>query len=415
MTLNIEAKERRNLYMLVLVAALGYFVDIYDIITFSIIRLPSLSAMGVNLLDKDLLFRVSAKILNYQMAGFLLGGIVWGILGDKRGRIGVLFFTISLYSLCMIATSFVTNVDVYAWVRLITGFALAGEFGIGITIVLESLSIQKRGLAGGLVAMIGILGAFLAYILGKIGISWEWLYRIGGILGFVLLIFRISTHESHTYLTIKKQTHIIKGNFLLILKNGKQLIRYISIFCLSWGSWFVVGVLVSLIDNFITYPGAKKVEIGLAVMITYLGLSTGDVLIAYLSKWIKSRKKSVAIYFFLQIIGYIMYFTPAINHSVPITYFICFFLGFSGGYWAMFHIIAAEQFGTNMRSTVTTTISNFARGSLLITLWFIKTTGVYLTKYVAAELWAVITVVLSFVALYFIKETYGIDLNFVEE
>ncbi len=411
--------KKRSLYLLVLVVALGYFIDIYDVFIFSIIRIPSLATMGINTLDKNLLFKVSDRILSYQMVGFLIGGIFWGILGDKKGRINILFFTISLYSLCMIITSFIKDVSLYAWIRGITCFALAGEFGISITVVLESFSIQKREFASGIVIMFGALGVFVAYILSKLDLSWEWLYRVGGIFGFVLLLLRLSVQESYTYIIIKNQSHISKGNLLLIIKKGERLVRYIALFCLSWGGWFIAGILISLIDNFITYPDAKKLKIEVAVLFFQVGVSIGNIFTAHLSKWLKSRKKAMVFCFLLQAIGYTMYFTPAINHSPLLTYFICLILGFSGGYWAILHIMATEQFGTNIRSTVTNTISNFARSSLLISLWFITTIGglstYKLNKYIASEIWAVVTIILSFVALYFIKETYGKNLNFVEE
>src|SRR5882762_615963 len=110
----------------VIVAALGYFVDIYDLLLFSIVRRPSLSALGVP--DEEL-FGQGEFLLQVQMGGLLLGGLIWGIMGDKRGRLSVLFGSILMYSLANIGNGFVTNVTQYAALRFIAGLGLAGELG----------------------------------------------------------------------------------------------------------------------------------------------------------------------------------------------------------------------------------------------------------------------------------------------
>ncbi|NCW12433.1 MAG: MFS transporter, partial [Chitinophagia bacterium] len=184
----------------VFVAALGYFVDVYDLLLFTIVRQPSVLSIGSTM---ETIIVDSAHIINWQMSGLLIGGILWGVLGDKKGRLKVLFGSILLYSLANILTSFVQNVDQYAYCRFIGGIGLAGELGAGITLVSEMLPNNKRGIGTSMVAGIGLFGAVFAYFTFKFTNDWRLCYQIGGVLGFFLLILRVRVAESFMFESAK--------------------------------------------------------------------------------------------------------------------------------------------------------------------------------------------------------------------
>jgi len=406
--------SRTNLKQLfsipVIVAALGYFVDIYDLLLFSIVRKPSLSFLGV---PHDQLLDQGEFLLRIQMAGLLIGGIIWGILGDKRGRLSVLFGSILLYSLANIANGFVTSVTQYAILRFIAGIGLAGELGAGVTLVSETLPPKLRGCGTTIIAAVGLMGAVLANFISKI-FDWQIAYFIGGGLGLLLLIARVSVFESGIFLKTKERL-IERGNFFQLFTNRKRFTRFMGCIFIGLPIWYAIGILVTFSPEF---AGALSitgtVSAGDAVMFSYLGLAAGDITSGSLSQIIRSRKKVVAIFILLTLAFVILYlYTPI--RTAEFFYVTCFALGFGIGYWALFVTIAAEQFGTNLRSTVATSVPNFIRGTVIpLTLAF---------KFLRDEvgiiqgaLWiGLITIVIAFVALQIIDETYGRDLNFEEQ
>jgi len=394
----------------VMVAALGYFVDIYDLLLYNIIRVPSLKGLGLNDLLVD---TVGKTIISVQMCGLLLGGIIWGIMGDKKGRLSVLFGSIILYSLANIANGFVQNITQYGVCRFIAGIGLAGELGAGITLVSELISKEKRGLATSMVAGVGLSGAVVAYFISKT-FDWRICYFIGGGLGFCLLILRISVFESGMFVNIKK-ANIVRGNFIMFFTNRKRLKKYILSILIGLPTWYVIGVLITFSKEFGEKFGIQgKIEPGKAVMLAYVAISIADLLIGFVSQWLKSRKKALYIFYFLTIVGIVLYFLQY-NGSVISMYLICMLMGFGTGFWALFVTMAAEHFGTNLRATAATTVPNMVRGSLpLIILLFnaLKPSFGYIN---AGAVTGVIVMLISSVAVAMTEETFGKDLNFIEE
>lgn len=402
--------KNKNLFLLILVAALGYFVDIYDLLLFLIIKNKSLTDMGV---PADKLSATGLSLMNWQMAGLLIGGIFWGILGDKKGRLSVLFGSIVMYSLANIANGFVTSIPMYAAFRFIAGVGLAGELGAGITLVSESMSKEKRGYGTMLVAGIGLMGAVAAYIVGDF-FAWRTAFFVGGGLGILLLLLRVGVFESGLFQTMASK-NVVKGNFFMLFTNRKRFFKYLNCILIAVPLWFVVGILVGIAPEFGKALHAVDVlDNGKGVMFTYIGISLGDFLSGALSQLFKTRKKIVFIFITLTFITMLVYL---LNTGWTATgfYILCMFFGLFTGYWVVFVTIAAEQFGTNLRATVTTSVPNMVRGSLiLVTIlfqWLLGQMGIIN----AALCIAVLTVGMAMIALYNLDETYGRDLNFVEE
>ncbi len=394
----------------VMVAALGYFVDIYDLLLFSIIRITSLKSLGLN----DLLLDTDGKtIISVQMIGLLIGGILWGVMGDKKGRLSVLFGSIILYSLANIANGFVQNVTQYSICRFIAGIGLAGELGAGITLVSELISKEKRGLATSVVAGVGLSGAVVAYFISKT-FDWRTCYFIGGGLGFCLLILRISVFESGMFVNIKK-SKIVRGNFFMFFTNGKRFKKYLLSILIGLPTWYVIGVLITFSKEFGEKFGIQgKIEPGKAIMLAYVAISIADLLIGFVSQWLKSRKKALYIFYLLTIAGIVLYFMQN-NGTVSGMYAICMLLGFGTGFWALFVTMAAEHFGTNLRATAATTVPNMVRGSLpLIIILFnaLKPSFGYIN---AGAVTGLVVMIISCIAVVMTEETFGKDLNFIEE
>ena len=394
----------------VIVAALGYFVDIYDLLLFSIIRVPSLRDLGLSDADisKDGLF-----IINVQMMGLLIGGILWGILGDKKGRLKVLYASIILYSLGNIANGFVQTVNQYALVRFISGIGLAGELGAGITLVSELLAKERRGIGTSLVAGIGLTGAVVAFFM-KETFPWRTCYFIGGGLGFLLLFLRVGVLESGMFQSIQSKA-VVKGDFLMLFRNKTRLKKYILSILIGLPTWYVIGILVSFSKEFGEKMGIQgAIDPGKAVMFAYVAISIGDIAVGFVSQYFQSRKKALYIFYGITILGMFWYFNLQ-GASVSSLYMACALLGFGTGFWAIFVTMAAEQFGTNIRATAATTVPNMVRGSLnLITLLFasLQTSYSYTT---AGWITGAVVMVIAIVSAFMTEETFHKDLNYIEE
>ncbi|RII27510.1 MAG: MFS transporter [Geobacter sp.] len=394
----------------VIVAALGYFVDIYDLVLFSIVRVPSLKSIGISgqeLIDKGV------YLLNMQMAGMLLGGILWGVLGDRKGRLKIMFGSIFLYSIANLANGMVSTIDAYAVLRFIAGVGLAGELGAGITLVSEVLHKSVRGYGTMIVASVGVSGAILANFVAK-GFEWRTAFVIGGLLGLLLLILRISVTESGMFKGMEG-TDKPRGNFLALFTSSDRFSRFINSILIGIPTWFVVGVLITFSPEFakmLDIQGA--VSAGNAVMFCYLGLVFGDFASGFLSQLLKSRKKVVLIFLGLTMAGIGAYFTSR-GVSSATFYGICTFLGFASGYWAIFVTIAAEQFGTNLRATVATTVPNFVRGMVVpITIMFqLLRKGLGLQQ--GALSVGAICMAVALFSLWRLQETFHKDLDYFEE
>lgn len=428
-----ESKFKPLWSLPVIVAALGYFVDIYDLLLFSIVRSPSLISLGV---AEDQLFDQGEHLLRVQMAGLLVGGIIWGIMGDKRGRLSVLFGSILLYSLANIANGFVTSVDQYVILRFIAGIGLAGELGAGVTLVSESLPPNLRGYGTTIIATVGLMGAVVGNLVSQATFvsssfeSWQISYFVGGGMGLLLLIARVSVFESRIYIESKQQ-NIVRGNFFQLFTKRSRLIKFLGCIFIGLPIWYVIGILVTFSTEFATALSITgQITTGNAIMYSYIGLAVGDLTSGFSSQIFKSRKKIVLIFILLTLCFIVFYlFTPV--RDANFFYVICFILGIGIGYWALFVTIAAEQFGTNLRSTVATSVPNFIRGTVIpLTLLFKFLRDTLHTYYtpslgdVAAKstgmiygalIVGIITIIIALVALRFIDETYGRDMNFVEE
>ena len=393
----------------VLISSLGYFVDIYDLILFGIVRIPSLTYLGVH---GSQLIDSGVYILNMQMGGMLIGGLIFGIWGDKKGRLSVLFSSIFLYSAANFANAFVTSVHMYAILRFIAGVGLAGELGAAVTLVSETMTKETRGYGTAMVATIGVAGAILAAIVGE-EFTWQMAYIIGGVLGVILLITRISLFESGMYKSIISKD-VIKGRFISLFTSKERFFKYINCILIGLPIWYVVGVLITFSPEFGKFLGVTEPVIaGKSIMYTYIGLIFGDFISGYLSQYLKSRKKAVSIFVTMTTIFVLVYL---FSHSLSSFefYFLCVILGISIGYWAVFVTTAAEQFGTNLRATVTTTVPNFIRGSVIPITIFFDILRKPLGLVYSALAVGIITIVVAFIALHNLKETYGVELDYVE-
>jgi predicted MFS family arabinose efflux permease len=407
--MNEKSTWRQVLQPPVIIAALGYFVDIYDLLLFSIVRVPSLKALG---LSGDQLLKEGIFLINVQMTGLLVGGVLWGILGDKRGRLSVLFGSILLYSLANLANGFVTNVPEYAILRFIAGIGLAGELGAGITLVAEILPKHIRGYGTALVASVGLLGAVLAYFVAAYT-DWRIAYGIGGGLGLCLLLLRYSVAESGMFSSTKKKA-VQRGNFFQLFTRANTFLSYIRCIFIGLPIWFVIGILITFSPEFastLSLPGA--VDAGKAVMFCYIGLSLGDLSSGSLSQFLKSRKKVVFLFMIITSVAITLYLTLS-QQSVTIFYSTCFFLGFSIGYWALFVTIAAEQFGTNIRATVATTVPNVVRATVLPLTFIFELLRANIGMIQSAAFVGAGTIIIAMIALWKMKETFGKDLDFEE-
>ena len=399
---------------IVIVASLGYFVDIYDLVLFSIVRVKSLNGIGIT--EAAEVTNQGLYLLNMQMGGMLLGGILWGILGDKRGRLSVLFGSILLYSLANIANGFVQNIDQYGWMRLIAGIGLAGELGAGITLVSETLPKEKRGYGTMIIATVGVSGAMVAYWVGET-FGWRNAYFIGGGLGLALLLLRAGVFESGMFEETKK-SDVKRGNFLSLFTNAARLSKYIRCLLVGVPFWFLAGILITLAPEFgKAFNLQGPVTGGLSIFWCYFGLTLGDFTSGGLSQLFKSRMRTLQMFILASAVAVSYYLFGLHGASTTMFYTACFFVGYAGGFWALFVTVSAEEFGTNIRSTVATTAPNFARGALvLITIVFKALKGKPSLGLVgAAAIIGAVLLVLAFISASTLPETYGKDLDYVEE
>jgi MFS family permease len=399
--------------MLIAVAALGYFVDVYDLILFSVVRNPSLKSLGLSGAE---LLNQGLNLMNVQMGGMLLGGILWGVYGDKKGRKSVLFGSILLYSIANALNGFVTDLNTYWVLRFIAGIGLAGELGAGITLVNETLPASKRGIGTLIIAGVGAAGAVFAPIVASLSVDPEWwrtCYFIGGGMGLALLLLRLGTFESSMYTGM--QADVSKGNFFQLFTSWPTFKKYVYCILMGLPIWYIIGILVFSAPEITQLIGIQgTITGGDAIMYCYIGLSVGDFVSGALSQWFKSRNKVVFLYLVLAwgLTLYFLYVATDVSQVFANTLITA--LGFLGGYWAVFLTASSEQFGTNIRMTVTTTVPNFVRGALIpISLLFkflIPSLGlIHAAAWVGALCFS-----LALFAISQLKDTFGKSLDFVE-
>ena len=415
-TFTFKEKIRHLFCLPVIVAALGYFVDIYDLLLFGIVRVPSLTSMGIEPDSAGIL------IFNWQMFGLVLGGVLWGVLGDKKGRLSVLFGSIIVYSLANIACGFLPQIDfmdkttAYAALRFIAGIGLAGELGAGITLVAESLPKELRAIGTSLVAGFGLLGAVAAYLTFEVTKEWTTAYFIGGSMGILLLIFRIGVVESGIFKEMEHKKMISKGNFFSLFTSKDRFVRYMKCIAIGLPTWFCIGILATLANKFNGPLGIKGQPLspGLAIMWSFIGISAGDFMSGFISQWLRSRKKAIVLMMLFTLIGVILMLFGNVK-TAQTYYFYCIWLGVGTGYWAMFVTVGAEQFGTNLRSTATTTIPNMVRGMVIpMTLLFNAVILPLHNVIYAAALVGAIAFSLGLYCTLTISESHDKDLDFIE-
>jgi len=401
---------RTLLSLPVIVAALGYFVDIYDLLLFGIVRIPSLTSLGYS--DAEV-SAIGASIISWQMTGLLLGGILWGVIGDKKGRLSVLFCSIITYSAANIGCGFVQDAATYKLLRFVAGIGLAGELGAGVTLVAEILPKQLRAIGTSVVASVGLLGAVAAYFTVTL-FDWRVVYFIGGAMGILLLVLRVGVFESGIFENVKQRKDIQRGNFLMLFATKRRFFKYLRCIGIGVVTWFVIGIIATFSNEFGVALGIKEaINPGLSIMWCYAGLSVGDFLSGFLSHYLKSRKKAVfGMMIFTLIVTTIFLFVPLRTSFVFYTAILL--LGLGIGYWAMFVTIGAEQFGTNLRATAATTIPNMVRGTVvLMTMAF-----VYLKQHIdviPSAIWiGIVCFAISIYSILSIPETHDTDMDFLE-
>ena len=393
----------------VLVAALGYMVDMYDLFIFSIVRVPSLKEIGFS---GDDVLKNGIMLLNLQMAGLLIGGIVWGILGDKRGRLSVLFGSILIYSLANIGNGFVTSIEAYAVLRFIAGFGLAGELGAGMTLVSEILPNRIRGYGATLVATMGVLGALLAYLVSYL-FDWRTSYFIGGALGLLLMFMRIRVFESGIFTNLK-QLNVKRGDVRMLFNNKKRLIKYITSIIIGMPIWFVVGILITFSPEFGKAMGiVEPIDAGKAVLFAFAAQVVGNLTSGSLSQYYQSRKKVILIFMLLSLTSVLIFLLGPV-HKASTVYTLAACLGFACGYWTLFITVAAELFGSNLRATVATSVPNFVRGTVIpLTALFVLMKKYLGTIYGALAV-GIFAYALAIIALIYLEETFKKDIDYVE-
>jgi putative MFS transporter len=405
-----KGKEPGLFHIAVIVSALGFFVDVYDLLLFGIIRKPSLTALG---LDAQQVLQQGEFIISVQMIGLLIGGILFGILGDKKGRLSVLFGSILLYSIANILNGLVTNTTQYAVLRFFAGLGLAGELGAGITLVNELLSREKRGVASAMIAAFGIFGAVTAYGMKEL-FDWRTCYFIGGGLGLLLLALRLQVKESGMYRQLEK-TDVKRGDFLMFFRDRRRAMLYLRCIMIGIPAWYIIGVLVTFSDQFGKEFGIDGVDPGKAIMYQYMAIAFGDLTAGLLGNQLKSRKKALFIFYAILATFFMLYFLLKGGGSAQNMYWLCAGLGFGTGFSVIYITMSAEQFGTNLRATAAVTIPNMVRGALpliLILFRFMRElTGSYVT---GAWITGALLMGIAVIAAIGLEDSYGKDLDFVE-
>lgn len=410
-----------NIRLAILVSALGYFVDVYDLILFSILRVSSLTDLGYS---GDELVSLGGYLLNMQMGGFLVGGVLWGVIGDKIGRIELLFGSILLYSVGNILNGFVgqfgagvdsviSPIDQYALLRFITGVGLAGEIGGGITLVAELLPKEKRGYGTTIVVATGVAGAVVAALVYEI-FSWRMAYIVGGVMGLGLLALRVSVAESGIFKAVAEKDHIARGNFFMLFTSWDRFTRYIFCILVGLPIWYSLGIVVTFSPELAPALGiADKVIAGTSVFWFYCGITLGSVANGLFSQWLQSRKAAIGVFLGGTLLSLIAIFRVPLG-SAEAFYAMTFVVGFFTAYWAMMVTVAAEQFGTNLRATVATSVPNFVRGATVLSVMLFEFLRPQTGVVGAAEIVALVVSAFAILAFFSLRETFHLDLDYVE-
>lgn len=419
----METKETKHkeqsIALLILVASLGYFVDAYDLIIASVVRSSAIVELGLAQVGTPEHTKYAQLFEYVQSAGILLGGIIFGVYSDKKGRKKALYYSIAIYSIANILNGLLSASvpfvgTVYCILRFICGFALAAELSIGIVMISETMKAKHRGYGTMIVVSFGILGAVLAAVLFEfIGIHWQTLYLIGGIAGVLLLIFRFSVKETNPFLDLENQESE-RGSWVMIFKNRRLLKILFNAILLGFPIYFFISIPIKFATDYGKELGLT-IKGTIPIIVFYIAMSVSDIIANYLCQLFENRKKVLYFYLGLCTISvFLLHFYPP---TTPEQYFYLFspLMGFASGYWALLITFTNEQIGTNIRSTYTTAVPNVVRSlfipiQLLLTVLqptFGTSTSVF---YIG-----VLAVILALLGLYSLKETWGKNLKFIDE
>lgn len=401
---------RRNLVLAIVASALGFFVDLYDIIIVSVVRRESLLAVGVA--SGDLVGK-GVWLLNVQMAGMLLGGFLWGILGDKRGRLSVLFGSIVLYSAATLANGYATTYEQYLLLRFLAGVGLSGELGAGVTLVSEQMPQKWRGIGPSIIGSFGMLGAIAgAWIGGRF--DWQLTYKIGGLMGFGLLVLRLGVLESGLYENLRRAT-ISRGNLGLIFNDRRKLLVYLSVILMGFPGWFINGVVMTFSPEIGKAMGMTELpSVSTVFMVFFLGFTFGDFSSGFVSQALQSRKRALRLYLGAFAVLFALYLLFA-RQSLAAYYAAFLGLGVAAGYTIVLLTAAAEHFGTNIRSTVTTSTLNLLRASVIPQTTAFSLLLPLVGAFYAALVVGVCSLGIAFWALGNLRETFHDNLDFIDE
>ena len=408
----MDKKQPGIFSLTVIVGALGFFVDVYDLLLFGIVRKPSLKALGLS--PQEILSQ-GEFIISIQMIGLVVGGILWGILGDKKGRLSVLFGSILIYSLANIANGMATNVTQYTILRFIAGIGLAGELGASITLVSEMLPKEKRGIAASIIASVGVFGAVTAFFVYKFFGDWRLCFYIGGGMGLLLLLLRVSIFESGLFDEVKNQD-VERGSLLMLFSNKERTFRYIKGVLIGLPVWYVIGILITFSDEFGKRFGINNIDPGKAIMYQYIAIGIGDMSAGLLSNYLKSRKKALFIFYGICTFFIVLFFSQN-GGNANTMYLLIGCLGFGSGFSILYITMSAEQFGTNLRATTAISIPNVVRGFLPLMILLFKgiRTLTHDNYLLSAEITGAIVMIVAIISAYHTKETFGDDMNFLEQ
>jgi len=410
----MQQKEYGIFSLPVIVGALGFFVDIYDLLLFNIVRKSSFRDLGV---AESAMKNIGENVISWQMLGLTIGGIAWGIIGDKKGRKSVLFSSILIYSLATFANGFVTSIHQYSWLRFIAALGLAGELGASITLTSELLPKEKRGLAAAVIATSGVMGTITAYFVHMLtNENWRLCYFIGGGMGIALLFLRVSVLESRMY-DATKQVKVQMGNFWMLLNNRERFFRYLRCILIGLPVWYIIGVLITFSDEFAKAFGIVGFDPAKALMLQYSALLAGDMGAGFLSNYLRSRKKTLLIYYGITLVFFILFFALRGGGNAFNMYLLCMGLGVGSGISVLYITMSAEQFGTNLRATAAISIPNLVRGFLpliLLLFQFLRSDRMFSDYVTAAWVTGAVIITIGLVSALYTKDSFGKDLNFVE-
>jgi putative MFS transporter len=396
--------------IVVLAAGLGFFIDTFDIFLFNVYRVSSLKELG---LSGEALTRAGEYLLSMQMLGMMIGGVLSGVIADRKGRVSVLFGSIVLYSIANICNGFVQDVDTYAVIRFFAGMGLAGELGAGITLVGESMSIEKRGYGTILVATLGGLGAVTAGLAGDF-LPWRSAFIAAGAMGFLLLLLRVKAMETSIFKATQASEHP-RGSFLHLFRTRERTWRYIACIIMGIPIWYSVGLLITLSTELAAEHSISNLQAGLCFILFQCGVTVGDLSSGLLSQLLRSRKKVLLGFMLIAMLATALHFI-LLHLSMPI-YISALLIGLGCGYLSVFVTATSEHFGTNLRVTVTATVTNFMRGAvtLLIPLRILLQDTFGLTITTSLIVMGILVWLAALAATMLLPDTYGRDLQFVEE